>query len=115
MVVAVSDQSYPLWMKAVCSNYRIDHRTNLFQHYVSGGDGLWGQISNFLAGCNVVLEIAKRCMRKKIGNGVATLFWLDHWLGDECLKDRFPRLFSISIQKHCFISEMGCWIDNVWQ
>ncbi|GJZ45079.1 RNA-directed DNA polymerase, eukaryota, reverse transcriptase zinc-binding domain protein [Tanacetum coccineum] len=32
---------------------------------------------------------------KKIGNGCNTLFWLDTWIGNEPLKDSFPRLFKL--------------------
>ncbi|PWA73278.1 reverse transcriptase domain, Reverse transcriptase zinc-binding domain protein [Artemisia annua] len=33
--------------------------------------------------------------KKKIGNGCNTLFWLDTWIGNEPLKDSFPRLFRL--------------------
>jgi hypothetical protein len=36
---------------------------------------------------------------KKLGNDTHTSFWDDIWVGNLPLKDRFPRLFSISTQK----------------
>jgi hypothetical protein len=41
-----------------------------------------------------------------LGNGVTTSFWLDCWVGDSPLKDRFPRLFSISIQKEATVADV---------
>jgi hypothetical protein len=43
---------------------------------------------------------------KKLGNGRLTSFWWDTWAGALPLKDRFPRLFSISNQKHALVAEV---------
>jgi hypothetical protein len=41
---------------------------------------------------------------RKMGNGLKTSFWRDKWAGDIPLKDRFPRLFSISNQKDAVVA-----------
>jgi hypothetical protein len=51
---------------------------------------------------------------KKMGNGGSTRFWLDHWVGVAPLKEVFPRLFNISIQKNHTIQEMGEWVNAKW-
>ncbi|MCH99327.1 ribonuclease H protein, partial [Trifolium medium] len=43
---------------------------------------------------------------KKLGNGEQTSFWKDKWVGDTTLKDRFPRLFSISTQKDVSVASL---------
>jgi hypothetical protein len=43
---------------------------------------------------------------KNVGNGVNTRFWLDTWIGDLALKERYPRLFSISTQKQASVAEI---------
>jgi hypothetical protein len=54
---------------------------------------------------------------KILGNGVNTSFWCDRWVGDLSLKDRFPRLFSISTQKLASVAEI--WnplaVDDRWR
>ena len=35
-------------------------------------------------------------MWKRVGGGDHTAFWLEAWIADDCLKDKYPRLFSIS-------------------
>lgn len=46
---------------------------------------------------------------KTVGSGVSTSFWGECWVGDECFKFRFNRLFRISVQKESLISECGFW------
>jgi hypothetical protein len=48
---------------------------------------------------------------KKVGNGRLTSFWWDTWIGDSPLKDRFPRLFSISNQQLASVNEL-CITDG---
>ncbi|XP_071714775.1 uncharacterized protein [Rutidosis leptorrhynchoides] len=42
---------------------------------------------------------------KKIGDGRDTLFWKDIWIGDICLKDRFPRLFRLENNQEAYVKE----------
>jgi hypothetical protein len=43
-----------------------------------------------------------------VGKGLHTSFWRDTWVGDAPLQDRFPRLFSISLQKEASVAEVSC-------
>ncbi|MCH88363.1 LINE-1 reverse transcriptase like, partial [Trifolium medium] len=47
-----------------------------------------------------------------LGNGAQTSFWCDKWIGDASLSVRFPRLFSLSLQKEAFIREVVVIEDN---
>ncbi|GJW21211.1 RNA-directed DNA polymerase, eukaryota [Tanacetum coccineum] len=38
-----------------------------------------------------------RLYRIRVGNGMQTRFWKDHWIGDAPLYDLFPRLFSLEM------------------
>lgn len=42
----------------------------------------------------------------KVGNGSRILFWEDAWKGGCCLQVKYPRLFSISIDKWVTLKEM---------
>ncbi|XP_016195087.1 uncharacterized protein LOC107636065 [Arachis ipaensis] len=50
----------------------------------------------------------------EIGDGRRTHFWEDIWLSGGALKDRFPRLFSVSIQKGSVIGVYGFWDGLEW-
>lgn len=60
----------------------------------------------------VVLENG---VKKQLGNGDTIKFWWDLWIGNELLMKSFPRLYSISNQKHCVIADMGIWNNDVWE
>ncbi|GJS39467.1 RNA-directed DNA polymerase, eukaryota [Tanacetum coccineum] len=38
-------------------------------------------------------------MQKKLGNGADTFFWDDVWRGDMALKQRYPRLYALELNK----------------
>jgi hypothetical protein len=44
-------------------------------------------------------------IRRKVGNGVTTHFWTTKWVSDLPLSCLFPRLFSLSNQKDCKVSD----------
>jgi hypothetical protein len=52
---------------------------------------------------------------KKVGNGRSTSLWTDAWLGNFTLKDRFPRLYSISIAKDVMVAEAGLRENDNWR
>ncbi|MCI15296.1 putative ribonuclease H protein, partial [Trifolium medium] len=51
---------------------------------------------------------------KKVGNGGATRFWLDVWVGREPLSVTFPRLFKVSLQPNLSVLDMGVWENDTW-
>jgi hypothetical protein len=53
----------------------------------------------FSIGSNLNNNSFSQNVVKKLGNDTHTSFWDDIWVGNLPLKDRFPRLFSISTQK----------------
>ena len=48
----------------------------------------------------------KENLEIQLGNGSRIRFWQDAWIGDACLKAEFPRLYSLSINKDGFISNL---------
>jgi hypothetical protein len=52
---------------------------------------------------------------KRVGNGILTSFWNEQWTGDQSLRQRFPRLFGISMQKDEMIFNLGRMMDGRWQ
>jgi len=49
-----------------------------------------------------------------IGNGRSTQFWHDLWCGTTLLRDRFRRLFQLSLQADERVANLGSWEGSVW-
>ena len=45
----------------------------------------------------------------RVGCGDRTRFWIDCWLGNQSLKDLFPRLFQLSLNKNALIKDVLNW------
>ncbi|PNX84965.1 receptor-like kinase [Trifolium pratense] len=43
---------------------------------------------------------------KRVGDGSDTLFWIDPWLGETPLRERFGRLLALAETKQCTVAEM---------
>ncbi|GKC01608.1 hypothetical protein Tco_0987744 [Tanacetum coccineum] len=52
---------------------------------------------------------------KLIGNELGTSLWLDKWVGNGRLCDRFPRLFQLEGDKKVRVGNRGIWVDRVWE
>lgn len=48
-------------------------------------------------------------IRKRVGDGMDTLSWHDHWIGKVPLKRRFPILFSLAINKQAKVRKLCFW------
>lgn len=46
-------------------------------------------------------------LSRRIGNGPQLSLWNDVWFGEICLKEEFPRLFSLSTDKVSSVANMG--------
>ncbi|KAL4569231.1 hypothetical protein LXL04_024866 [Taraxacum kok-saghyz] len=52
-------------------------------------------------------------VRKVVGDGCLIKFWYEVWLGEELLCAKFHRLFALSVNRECLVSD--CWSDNGWR
>lgn len=60
-------------------------------------------------------DIISKGIRKRVGNGLGTLFWEDLWIGDSTLKSRFPRLFLLAPFHRTSVASMGFWNGPTWE
>ncbi|GKC59894.1 RNA-directed DNA polymerase, eukaryota [Tanacetum coccineum] len=44
-------------------------------------------------------------MKKKVGNGMNTLFWVDIWLNDSPLMHHYPRMFALECNKYTTMAD----------
>ena len=51
----------------------------------------------------------------EVENGREVMFWSDNWIDSEDLKSRFPRLFSLSVNKEANLCDCGIWGNGTWE
>lgn len=57
----------------------------------------------------------KQFFVRRVGRGDRTNIWVDSWVGENSLKSSFSRLFRLSLQQETKVSEMGSWVNDVWE
>ncbi|GKB51502.1 RNA-directed DNA polymerase, eukaryota, reverse transcriptase zinc-binding domain protein [Tanacetum coccineum] len=65
--------------------------------------------------CNMIMGIEfVSSFVGEVGDGNDIRFWIDKWVGEVRLCDRFPRLYHLDRSKECRVAEKGNWVDNTW-
>ncbi|GJS84331.1 RNA-directed DNA polymerase, eukaryota, reverse transcriptase zinc-binding domain protein [Tanacetum coccineum] len=92
---------------------------SLWSRFISAIYGIRGALDNsssysrrspWLDIVNEVRKLASKgidllsLVKKKVGNGEATSFWNDVWLGDFPLKQTYPRLYFLELDKHVSVA-----------
>ncbi|GJX45440.1 hypothetical protein Tco_0262116 [Tanacetum coccineum] len=54
---------------------------------------------------NKRVDLMEFC-QKKVSDGQGTRFWLDKWVGDQTLKDAYPRIFALELDKEIKVVAM---------
>jgi hypothetical protein len=62
-------------------------------------DSLWWKDIRDLEVCVESKNWLADAIVRRLGNGLSTRFWVDIWIGETPLCVKFPRLFSLSLQK----------------
>ena len=109
-----SDEGNSLWKRVVCSIYGCDPNRLVGDHKMIKSGGPWKQIRDIPGLRDDISNTIARGFKKSVGNGCSILFWEEIWISDDKLCNIFPRLYSLSNQKKCFIADMGCWDGYTW-
>ncbi|GKV00002.1 hypothetical protein SLEP1_g12766 [Rubroshorea leprosula] len=75
----------------------------------------WRDIRRLKAGEGVNVRGLWEDFRLKIGEGRGVKFWWDTWCGEECLANKFPRLYLLSTGKEKECHEMGNEDRTLWK
>lgn len=49
-----------------------------------------------------------------IGNGIHIKFWKDVWWDGITLREEFPRLYYLALDKDCVLANLGYWANESW-
>lgn len=96
-----------LWKILICSKYGAKGgRWSPFFMNNFTCSRIWSDILSVAQSNPRLFDFFKENVEIKVGNGRRIMFWEDAWNGSYCLKDKYPRLFSISIDKGVTLKEM---------
>ncbi|KAL8505831.1 hypothetical protein ACS0TY_016891 [Phlomoides rotata] len=54
-------------------------------------------------------------LARVVGSGKSISFWEDIWVGWEGLKEKFPRLYHLILDKEGRVGDMGRWEGRSWR
>ncbi|XP_015964817.1 uncharacterized protein LOC107488571 [Arachis duranensis] len=88
----------PLWKRVVCSCNNLNPNELLSTQVLPTRGGPWKDICQIQIKEQLIRDKMITGLSMEVGDGRRTPFWEDVWLQCGSLKDRFPRLFSVSNQ-----------------
>ncbi|XP_028123851.1 uncharacterized protein LOC114320952 [Camellia sinensis] len=89
-----------LWKRVICSKYKMEaggwipSLTPSMSH-----SAVWKGIISVADQCTSLKVFYLNNFHLKVGDGVRIYFWTDIWCHSVCLKDEFPTLFRLSLDK----------------
>ncbi|CAL5376573.1 unnamed protein product [Camellia sinensis] len=89
-----------LWKNVICGKYReLDGAWFPSSERARTFSKIWANIIYTVESRAELMQFFKSNVVVKIGDGRRIRFWFDCWVGGVCLRDEFPRLYSLSVDK----------------
>ncbi|GKU91337.1 hypothetical protein SLEP1_g5224 [Rubroshorea leprosula] len=113
----LGDGSKGLWKRVLEERYG-KNGTNWHDWMREGrniSSNWWRDICSINWGCVNKEEWLELRFSVEVGEGNEVSFWRDVWVGNGCLKEKFPRLYLLFAGKGCTINEMGHWEGDAWR
>ncbi|GJV06394.1 putative reverse transcriptase domain-containing protein [Tanacetum coccineum] len=80
---------------------------------VSGG-GVWSDIIRIGEEINgIKIDFSSYCIRV-LGDGKDIRFWVDRWVDNRRLCDRFPRFYHLDRRKEGSVWDKESWVNDMW-
>ncbi|XP_039012116.1 uncharacterized protein LOC120141253 [Hibiscus syriacus] len=113
--VSFSSEKDSWWKRVVCCVNNLDLNSKMLESSLTArASWIWrGVINNFFSNDGFG-DYIRSNLRWKTGNGHSVVFWKDAWLGEDPLKDLFPRLYALSTNKEGKVVEFRDDHDAGW-
>ncbi|MCH79641.1 LINE-1 reverse transcriptase like, partial [Trifolium medium] len=97
-----------LWREVIAARYgvHISFSADWAGLSFPSNSSVWWKDLRELEGAAIPTNWISGALERRVGNGRSTHFWLENWIGGSVLRDKFPRLFSLSEQKQMLISDV---------
>ncbi|GKV32816.1 hypothetical protein SLEP1_g41389 [Rubroshorea leprosula] len=106
-----------LWKSVIVGKYGAEggHWMDWVRDGRNIGSLWWRDVRRLKAGEGVNARWLWEDFRLRIGEGRGVKFWWDSWCGEECLANKFPRLYFLSTGKEKECHEMGNEDRTTWK
>lgn len=101
------DTDFTLWKRILLSVQKIKGLKASADAFSDVKDGIWGQLMSNDAETSKIRSIVEEGMYPIVGCGTSIRFWHDKWNDAGPLKESNPRLFALSLQRNCYINQIG--------
>ncbi|GJV47498.1 RNA-directed DNA polymerase, eukaryota, reverse transcriptase zinc-binding domain protein [Tanacetum coccineum] len=101
---------HALWARLIVDIHGPNEDSSSFFSHIKN-KGVWSRI---VGSINIMHEkgfIPLSSLQRRVNNGISTKFWYDTWVGSSSLKQQFPRLFRLALNKDASVRD--CW-NNGW-
>ncbi|GLT65799.1 hypothetical protein SLA2020_382090 [Shorea laevis] len=75
---------------------------------------VWKDIVSLGSGSERLVEMLVNGFKWEVGDGSCVNFWNSKWVGNQPLKNLFPRLFALATSREGLLKDMGFWRDESW-
>ncbi|KAE8735025.1 Betaine aldehyde dehydrogenase [Hibiscus syriacus] len=104
-----------VWKKVICSKYNLDPSLLIFKEKLPAfSSWIWKSIVNNHFKDDQFGAIFQSLLDVRVGSGDRISFWSDNWATVSPLKEVFPRLFVLSVNKNGKLKEFGEFKSSVW-
>jgi hypothetical protein len=88
-----------LWREVIADRYgdQIAVRANWTDIHFPSNSSTWWKDLRGIESNTISLNWVSEVLKRKIGNGDTSSFWLENWIGGMALCENFPRLYSLSV------------------
>ncbi|XVF13719.1 hypothetical protein REPUB_Repub08aG0231800 [Reevesia pubescens] len=110
-----SKENESFWRSVIDSKYGGDDSLILpFYGHARNFSWLWKNISLPLFSNDSCSSVFSSNLCFSLGNGNRIRFWVDEGVENVILRERFPRIYSLAINKDGVVKDFGCWSNNFW-
>ncbi|GKC12731.1 RNA-directed DNA polymerase, eukaryota [Tanacetum coccineum] len=96
-------QKNSLWARVVIAIHGEDGKIGTCSK--SGHKSIWRDIVQVMDAYKKQGTDLYNFIQKKLGNGANTLFWEDVWCGNMALKQKYPRLYALELDKKVVVAD----------
>ncbi|XP_048491371.1 uncharacterized protein LOC125492703 [Beta vulgaris subsp. vulgaris] len=108
------DDPSHLWCQVIKAKYKYPSTLTISDLSIPPKGGPWKLICSTILKHPGAKKLALNGVRRSINKGANCLFWYDSWIDTLPLKNKFPRLFLISILPNASVDSFGFWEGAKW-